>query len=143
MDDEYKRARQYALKRLAAQSYHSALLGKLLMRKEFPPEIISRVIQECRRAGFLNDTLWVENFIKSRQNRYGLPLILAQLRSKGISIEELPQEHDKDTELTAIHKLLKSRYRTRDLKNYQERQKVIAALMRKGFGWEAIREAVE
>jgi regulatory protein len=138
MNEEYKRARYYALNRLAAQSYHSALLHKLMLKKEYSPEIILQVIEECRHLGFLNDELWVENFIRSHEKKWGMPIILAKLRFKGIVIDSDSMESDSDIEKSAILKLFEGRYRSKNLSDPKERQKVISGMLRKGFNWENI-----
>lgn len=140
--EEFKKARHYALKRIAAQSYHSVLLGKCLQRKQFSLEVISKVMEEFKCLGFLNDAAWIEGFIKSHRTRLGAPLILAKLKSKGIDVRGLSIETDADSEKAAVLKLMNSRYSKRNLVDHKERQKVVAALMRKGFSWEIIRDVL-
>lgn len=142
MNPEYKKAFAYALWRIASQSYHSVPLSKLLSRKLYPKEIVTEVISECIRLGYLNDQVWLENYVKGCSSRQGRRAICAKLRSKGIPFDENDITVEGEVERDAIDKILKSRYRLKDLNNFQDKQKVIAGLKRRGFGWDAIQEAL-
>lgn len=137
MSGEYEKARQYALRRVSAQSYHSAMLAGLLDRKKYPPEIISKIIHDFIEKGFLNDEFWVQSYVRIHHKRQSRRQILAKLRSKGISVEDLDLPFDEETELETIKKLIETRYRTK------ERPKVIAALMRRGYPWDLIQAALK
>ena len=129
---EYPLAKSYTLKRLAAQSLHSSQLRKLLAEKRVSQASIDQILQDCRY--YLNDDEWVQSFIKTKSKRYGPRYIIAQLRHKGIDIEESCFGVQKDQ----IEHLLKTRYKSRNLGDFKEKQRVIAALMRKGFDFEQI-----
>lgn len=144
---EYRRTKNYALWRLSKQSYHSEQLSKMLRERLVQEKTIHRVLTELQEAGFLNDEAWLNAFINSQQKRYGLPIILSKLRLKGISrqtIQQLSENcKDPDEEMRAIQHLLQTRYRSKDLKDYKTRQKVFAALMRKGFTIDQIKLALQ
>lgn len=146
-DFEYRRVKGYVLWRLSQQSYHSEQLIYLLSKRLVQPQTIDRVIMEYQNMGLLDDESWLKNFIKSQQKRYSLRLILSKLRSKGLSSKSL--EHvaaewaNPDEELDAIQHLLRTRYRSRDLSQYKNKQKVIQALLRKGYPLEQIYLALE
>jgi len=46
---------------------------------------------------------------------------------------------DSDQEKESVEKLLVGRYRSKNLKDFKEKQKVIQSLMRKGFSFESIK----
>ncbi|MBA2369043.1 MAG: RecX family transcriptional regulator [Candidatus Protochlamydia sp.] len=139
---EYKRVRGYVIWRLSAQAYHSQTLSKMLRERSVRSSTIDRVLKEFKASGYINDEAWVASYIESRQKRYGFNAILAQLRSKGLPAEvlqaierpEKKEEHEKE----GIVRLLRTRYRSKDLSEYKTKQKVFAALMRKGFAFENI-----
>lgn len=138
---EYRRAKGYVLWRLSSQSYHSEQLAKLLRERLVQNQTIERVLQDYREMGFIDDEIWLQNFMRAQQKRYGLRFILNKLHAKGFSSEtiQLAKEwKNPDEELQAIQHLLNTRYRTKDLKDYKSRQKVIAALMRKGYTYDQI-----
>lgn len=144
---EYLRVKNYVLWRLSTQSYHSEQLGKLLRDRLVQDNMIDRVIQEYREMGFLDDEAWLQGFMRIQQKRYGLRFILNKLRMKGLSsktIQNLENEwKNSDEESQAIQHLINTRYRSKDLKDFKSRQKVIAALMRKGYGFDQIQTALK
>lgn len=145
---EYKRVKGYVTWRLSSQSYHSEQLKKLLRDRLVPEHLIQQMIEEHKKTGALDDDLWVERYLQQQQKKYGLKHILQKLKAKGFSREALDKmaeynyDHDQIQEFEVIKKLLTSRYRSKDLSQYKEKQKVIASLMRKGFSYEHIKEAI-
>lgn len=139
---EYKRVRGYVLWRLSSQNYHSEQLAKLLRERLVSPCLINQIIFEFCSKGFLDDELWLKNFIKNRQKNESLKTILAKLYAKGLSKESLDQISqrwkDPKKELEAIEKLLKGRYRSKDLTQFKEKAKVVGSLLRKGFSYDLI-----
>lgn len=145
---ELQRAKSYALNRLAKQNQPSNQLEKSLRDRLVTEPTIAKIIADCQRLGYLNDEEWMESYIRSQQARHlGPERILLKLREKGISREQALAALDKqdDAELRAgrIRHLLTTRYRSRDLADYKERQKVIAALIRKGFSFSEVIEEVK
>jgi regulatory protein len=143
---EYKKAKNYVLRRLAAKSYHSHQLFKLLKERLVQSATSQRLIHECIEWGYLNDSAWLDSFIQSHLKRSSQRAISAKLYAKGIPIEEVQNKlleyNNPDVEKEGIKKLLATRYRSKDLTNYRERQAVIAGLIRKGYSFERIQEVV-
>ncbi|MFI5343465.1 MAG: regulatory protein RecX [Chlamydiales bacterium] len=144
---EYQKVKNYVLKRLSAQHYHSQQLRKLLIERLVDAATIDRVIGECQTKGFLNDEQWLESFICAHRKRLGWPVILKKLHSKGLSIEEIRviqnRSRNPEEERQTIQQLLETRYRSKNLAQFHDRRKVIASLMRKGFSYESILAALE
>lgn len=144
---EYRLTKQYVLRRLTAQSYHSSQLAKLLKSKLVSSPIGDRLIQECLQQGYLDDANWIEGFMRHHRKRLSLRAILMKLKSKGLSQDELSQLaeqwQDPQEEVSAICHLIQTRYRTKNLQIYADKQKVISALARKGYSFDRIREAIE
>lgn len=144
---EYRRVKNYVLWRLSKQSYHSEQLARLLQERLVQNCTIGRVLQEYKEKGFLNDEAWLQSFMQSQQKRYSLRFILNKLRAKGLSLETIQQLakewNNPKEELHAIRHLLKTRYHLKDLTQYKTRQKVIVALMRKGYTFEQVQAALE
>lgn len=139
---EYQKVKNYVLRRLSAQNYHSRQLRKLLNERLVDASTIDRIIGECQAKSFVNDEQWLESFIRANRKRLGLPAIMRKLHSKGFSIDEIRAIQDRwknpEEERAAIQQLLQTRYRSKKLDQFHERQKVIASLMRKGFSFETI-----
>jgi regulatory protein len=144
---EYQQTKQYVLRRLAAQNYHSNQLKKLLAERCVQVSTINRVVADCLGWGYLNDAAWLESFVRSRLKRQGAQAILSKLYAKGIPLDTARAEIEKwqnpDQEAEAISKLLRTRFRSKNLQDRKERQKVIASLMRKGFKLSAIQHAMQ
>ncbi len=144
-ETEQKRALYYALKRLSVRGYSIAQMQKLLKQKLVSNEGIEHVIEECLRIGYLNDQAWMESIIRMQRARFkGPEAIRRKLRLSGIPEEQINQAlasfKTNENQQQQILDLLGKKYKSRDLKNKRERDKVIAALMRRGFDWEAIRQ---
>lgn len=144
---EYRGALQYALKRLSVKNQPSTEL-KAQMEKHLVSEgIIKRIISECKSLGYINDEDWLKSFVKHQISRnQGPHSIVMKLRAKGISqnaAEELVRTlNGNETQQEQIKQLLSKRYRNRDLTDRGTRDKVIAALMRRGFSFDQIRTAM-
>lgn len=144
---EYSKAMKYSLDCLSRRSYPTAQLKNLLLRNFVSLETIEKILVECMRLGYLNDEEWIQRFIKGHLAKHeGSQKILMKLRSKGISskiVEKyLTNLVDQTDVQKSIEHLLKTKYRKRDLSDFREKQKVFAALVRKGFAFEAISECL-
>lgn len=132
-EKEYQGATRYALKQLSARSMLSQKLRELLFKKKVHSTIVDQIINECLEKGYLNDKEWIDSFIRvQRQKRVGTAMIRIKLLQKGVDPEMIPSLNDEHEE-KSLHSLLETKYRDRDLSDYKTRQKVIAALQRKGF----------
>lgn len=143
---EYKRVKNYVIWRLSSQSYHSEQLAKLLRERLVQSKTIDRVLQEFQDSGYLDDGMWLQAFMQSQQKRYSLRLILSKLQAKGFSPDTLQtlaiEWKNPAEEVQAIQRLLQTRYRSKNLKDYKEKQKVVASLLRKGYPLDQIRHAL-
>ena len=144
---EYKRTKNYVIWRLSSQSYHSEQLAKLLKERLVRPQTIVKVLQDCQQLGILNDELWIDTFMRSHQKRYSLRVILNKLRTKGLKPETIKTITDiwqqPEEELQALQHLITTRYRSKNYQDFKERQKIIAALIRKGFQYDQIQAVLK
>lgn len=139
---EYKGAKAFLLRRLALKNYHSEELKKALKKREVTFQTINMLLEEFKAQGYLNDATWLSSFIRSlRLQRFGFKAIILKLRMRGISeeesldsIETLKENEDEEcNERASIKKLMLTRYRSRQLSEKKERDKVIGSLFRKGY----------
>lgn len=144
---EYRRVKGYILWRLSTQSYHSEMLIKLLRERLVQSHTIERLIEEMHRMGVLDDEAWLQNFFRVQQKRYSLSSILSKLHSKGFSSETLQrlakERKNPEEEIQAILSLLNKRYAKHDFTQYKIRQKVISALVRKGYPFDQVHAALQ
>ena len=65
-------AKRLAYKRLAMRAYHSIEMRRYLTEKGASPEVITLVIEELAKLGYMNDSEWVAGAIRSLSARkYG------------------------------------------------------------------------
>jgi regulatory protein len=127
------KAKAFAL--LARKGYFSKELRKKLLEKGYPDEEISPLIQELTKRGWLNDQERANRFVESqRQKGYGAKMIALKLREKAGPIEVDLGESEE--ELVA---LIQKRYLS---KLSEKREKVIQALLRRGFSYDLICKAL-
>lgn len=144
---EVKGAKRYILNRLAKCSYCSFELKKKLSEKLVSDAVADKVVEECVQYGYINDREWIERFIEREQRKgKGASWIKNRLWQKGIpnslSEEIIASCSSEEEEKKQIVKLLQTRYRSRNLEDYKEREKTVAALIRRGYPLETIREAL-
>lgn len=134
---EHRQAKLYALKRLSMASLPSGKLIRDLRRLLVSEETAVRIVEELSKAGYLNDADYVEGFVRRQSARkMGPKAIVYKLTRQGISLndaEAAAAYQDDDQQKESIEALLKSRYKSRDLTDTKERNKVIGALVRRGF----------
>lgn len=147
---ERKGAKSFLLRRLAMKNYHSTELTAALEKRGVDKSISLSLIAEFAEQGYLNDEAWLSSYIRSlRQQRFGYKAIEMKMRVKGIGEQEalaaikIAKENEGgEDERHSITRLLATRYRSRDLSDRKEQQKVVAGLMRKGFSLEDIFEVL-
>lgn len=142
---EFERSRFFVLKRLSQRSYSSFELRFQLQERLVSQETIERVIDDCHYLGYLDDKAWLEQFIRTQLLRkLGPMMIEAKLYQKRVPksfyepiLANLVTHEDQEK---AIKRLMNTRFRSKDLRDFKERQKVFGALMRKGFNPDLIKE---
>ncbi|HEY4831651.1 MAG TPA: regulatory protein RecX [Waddliaceae bacterium] len=145
---ELKGARKFSLARLALKSQSSSELRIALQRVMVSDASIDITLKECEALGYLDDQDWIERFIRRQcERKIGPRLIASKLRSKGIKEEEIAAAFQNNqmllTEAPQILNLIQRRYSKKGLTDFRARQKVFAALMRKGFHPHEILEALD
>ena len=105
-------------------------------RKQWTVDNTERVIERLKQRGYLNDRVFAEAFVRSRQNatKYSKRRIEQDLRKKGVSgaiIKEVL--HDEVNDLEALKKLVAKR-----AQRYDNPAKLKAYLLRAGFNYDDI-----
>lgn len=142
---EYEKARIYALRKLAQKNHSSFELEKRLKACLVSESTIKRIIAEFVQAGYIDDDAWVGQFIKYLLGRKHGPAVIRQkLLLKGIDrnkADSIVAGLNTRDSLESVLKLLNSKYKNRNFREFKEKQKVIGALMRKGFDFDLINQA--
>ena len=143
------KARARALETLASQEISSGQLYERLCRK-FIEQTAAQVVAEMVERQYLDDDRYAEvrarGLLAARKSRRAAA---QNLRQKGLSPNQVqqaleqvytPDEEGEDPELEAAASLVESRYRSKLAAG--RRDLVVAALMRRGFAYPVIKEAV-
>lgn len=117
--------RKVAFRLLAMRSYHSVKLRKKLEEKGFGAEECERVIEECKRLGFLQDEEWERCAILREFRRgYGPRYIEMKLRLSRQKVRELVTREMQRERIGELIKKLGSR------------EKAMRSLQRRGFDFD-------
>ncbi len=145
----YPRALQKALSLLRFMDRCEQELRGKLAQEAYPEEIIDRVIDYTRHYDYLNDERFAAGFIRSRKMRKSKLMIKTELLQKGVSQELVDQalqaeyeEEQEDAERIAIQKAIAKKTGDPAALSYEEKQKLMASLYRKGFDMGKVRDVI-
>lgn len=119
-------------------------LRDYLKRKEYTPEVIEQILNMLSKKGYVDDAdfarRWVENrrLLKSTSKRR----LLQELRQKRVADEIIQSvlEADETDELQVLRELIE---RKRKQTKYQDNLKLTQYLMRQGFDYGSVKEALK
>ncbi len=145
---EVKKVKAFVYKKLSQKNYSSFELKKILKEYLVSESVIESVIKECKNLGYINDKDFLETFIRSaKAKNKGPEWILQKLMLKGLKRETcqkfLETQDSSDDRVLRIKSLLETRYKTKDLTDFAQKQKVIGSLARKGYSFEDIKSALK
>ena len=85
--EEREAAMAAALRLLGQRARSVAELRTLLLRRDYPPAIIERVITRLNELGYLNDTAFAQRWVETRQRTSprGAALLRRELRQHGVA----------------------------------------------------------
>lgn len=142
---EYERARERVLWYLDRSDRTEKELRERLKRGEFSQEVCNEVIERLKEVGIIDDRRYAMRFAErsveanvSRRQTY------AKMLAKGISreiIDDTLSAVEVD-ETAQVRALIEKKYANK-LTDTQNTKKVYAALMRKGFSYGAVRDALK
>lgn len=144
-EDEVRQAKEKAMDCLSAAAQTGGMLREKL-RRRYSEEAVEAAVCRMEELGLINDLDYSRRFAADAVNLRYYPKrrIAAELQRKGVSEEILSKvlaEITEETEIKTASRLLEKQYREK-LCDRRERDKVKAALQRRGFGCETIRAAV-
>jgi regulatory protein len=138
------RARNRVLYMLGNSDKSSGDIARKLVDSGYPENIVRDVIGQLESYGYIDDERYVRNYIESVSGRKSRREILNYLRNHNINVRTIERvmgelyvdEHDAVRRLVA-----KKGYSMEEFASigYDERNKIIQYLLRKGFSMETIR----
>ena len=146
---QYPMALNDAVALLAQRAQASGEIAQKLRRRLYMEDTIEMVLYKLEKERLLDDEAFAREWAASRaRSQVGRMRIRQELRMKGISpemaeiaLEELDEE-ESDTAAVALAKKLLKRYDREDDER-KAMQKLLAAMARRGYGYEESRQAVE
>lgn len=145
-EDEMRSAKEKAMDYLAAAEQTGGMLRQKLLRR-YGEEAVEAAVERMTELGLVNDLDYSRRFAADAVNLRCYPRrrIAMELQKKGVPeeiIAEALTDVTEEAEVESACRLLQKQYLAK-LGNYRERDKVKAALQRRGFGHQTIRAAVE
>jgi SOS response regulatory protein OraA/RecX len=148
--EEHKRERSYLIWLLSRKDYPRRQLEEKLRKREVPKDAIKKLLDQLIDDGWYNEGTFKK--VRTRQlikRGYGPSLIKAKLGRERLKVdnEEIAAAYEElgtDAQLQIIEavKKLQRRYLPRNLDKRALDQKIIQALLRKGFNVSAVLEVI-
>ena len=142
----YAFAMNKAVSLLASRSRTEKEIVVSLQKNAYPEQIIARVMARLTEAGYLNDADFAEHWAASRANKgMGARRIRMELRQKGVSQEEIDaalSAVDDDDVIQGALKIAEKAAHGKDLTSPSDRQKILAALARRGYDFSIAKQAL-
>lgn len=142
-----KRAKLRAMHLLNAMGRTESQLTEKLKQGGYPEDIVKEALAYVKSFGYINDINYARNFIDNRKDKKSRKEIVMLLKGKGVSDEDIERAmeecYEKETAVLAIGKLMRKRRYDPGEAAYEEKQKFMAYLIRKGFSYDDVRRALE
>lgn len=143
----YPFAMEKAIALLASRSRTEKEIEESLKRNAYPEKAIARVMARLIDAGYLDDADFAANWAASRTGKgIGPRRIRMELRQKGVSLKEIDDavsSINTDDALNGAIRIAEKASRGKDLSSPADRQKIIAALARRGFDFSIAKQALQ
>lgn len=144
-ESNYRRAKSRAIWYLDRSDHTEKALYEKLLRGGFPQRESEKVIARLKEVGLLDDRRYAENYANRLiDNNVSKRAALQKMLLKGVPYDmakSVLQETETD-ELLQIKNIIEKKYRAKlTLENGV--QKVYAALVRKGFSYDAVKTALK
>lgn len=142
---EYIKARNSAIKYIMYKMRTSNEVFNKLSNLEFDEEIINRVIYDLTQLEYIDDEEYVRRFIEQnkKSKKLSKTMIKLKLKNKGIDVDLVEKYFSNIdfSDIDAINKLLVKKKFSNDLE-YEEKNKIIAYCVRKGFNMSDVKKAI-
>lgn len=139
---EYPMAKQKALNLIKHSDKTEQEIYYRLKEEYYPDEIIERVVGYLKSYNYLNDERYARNYIRYRKTTESKRAVELKLINKGINKQVLEKiiseeyesfDKDSDPEVQAIIKFISKKCIEPTSLSFEEKQKLINILYRKGF----------
>ncbi len=145
-----KRAKLRAMKLLEHHDYTEKLLRDKLTDGGYPESVVTGAIDYVKSYGYIDDERYARNYCESRSQRKSRAVVKAELTARGIDrdilervIEEAFSGDGEPAELLQIRSYLDKKHYDAQSWEFKDKQKIMAALMRRGYPMDLIRQAMQ
>lgn len=147
LERSYPYALDKAISLLACRARTEKEIVDALRQNAYPEQTIARVMARLHEEGYVNDAAFAEQWVNARTVKgMGARRIRQELRLKGVSQEEIDNalnSTDKNDLLETAVKMAEKAARGKTLSDSSDRQKVIAALVRRGYDFSTAKAALQ
>jgi regulatory protein len=145
-----KRAKLRCMNLLKSRDYTRYQMENKLKSGYYPDEVIDRAIAYVMSYGYIDDVRYAVSYLGCKSATKSKKQIRNELMLKGISSEDIEtafgtcmEENRLTDEAELIEKLIKKKKFDKANATYEEKQKIIGFLYRKGFALDIIYKAIE
>ena len=142
----YPFALERAVSLLAVRARTERELRDALHQCAYSEVVIDRVIARMNEAGYIDDADFASQWAASRTGKgLGTRRIAMELRQKGVDAEQIEQalgQIDEEERTESALRAAQKAARGRELSSPADRQKVFAALMRRGYDSASAKKAI-
>lgn len=142
-----KRAKLRAMHLLNAMGRTESQLREKLTQGGYPEDVVDEALSYVKSFGYVDDVNYARSFTDSRKDKKSRREIEMLLKGKGISEEDIEKAmeecYGQDTAMQAVRKLMKKRRYIPGESSYEEKQRFMAYVMRKGFSYDDVCRALE
>ena len=144
-----KRAKLRAMNLLQKRDYTERKLRDKLKEGMYSDDVIDEAIEYLKSYKYIDDERYAEDYIRYQMNLRSKNRIRQDLIQKGISTDlidrlmnEAYETEENNPELALCVNLLRKKHYDPDTATYEDKQKIMAFLYRKGFGNDVISRAL-
>lgn len=144
-----KRAKLRAMNLLKGRAYTTFQLKSKLKDGGYPEQIVEDAVEYVASFGYVNDSQYAYDFIEYHKEMKSKNRIITDLLKKGIAgetieaaFEEAVGNDRENLEREQIIRLAEKRHFIPQTATYEEKQKMMAFLYRKGFSVDSIRSVL-
>ena len=146
-DGSYAFAMEKAVAQLAMRARTEKELVDSLRKNAYPEKTIARVMAYLQEAGYINDADFAAQWTAARTTKgHGIRKIQMELRQKGVAshqIEQALSSIDEDAMLNGAIMAAQKASRGKEVSSPADRQKIMAALARRGYDFSMAKKAVQ
>lgn len=140
-------ARAIALRMLTAAPRSRKQLADAMIRRDVPPEVVTRVLDRFTEVGLVDDPEYARALVRSKRASRGLArrALAAELRGAGIGEEDAADalgQVDEDAERETARALVRRKWRP-DLDAVTQTRRLLAMLARKGYSYGLSRRVLD